>query len=287
MSLHRQSGGFWLTEKTAVPVQIRSYPVFQHEAEDFACSTILASLDNGGTFYPEDELVARYSEQLVAYVEERVYATFYSKDRLEQEIEQYLYKSLLRNALNFDFYDNKLDDVKKEFSFLYQLVDYFYQTFLAENITLDTYQLGTLTLIFREHVLKNKIAGRNLKHVVVITNSAKEKSNFFSQQLVYHFDTKVIAILNLNEIHQLKYLTFDNLITFSNRISTILNENGFPNIKVNYYFHQKDIDHLTKLNFSNNSHRKLIAEHFAAELQTVSVAQLADYLKEYYPNFFV
>ncbi len=68
----------------------------------------------------------------------------------------------------------------------------------------DEHQLSTLTLIFREHVLKNKIAGRNLKKIVIITNSAKEKSNFFSQQLLYYFDTQVIAILNINELYQLK-----------------------------------------------------------------------------------
>lgn len=68
----------------------------------------------------------------------------------------------------------------------------------------DEHQLSTLTLIFREHVLKNKIAGRNLKKIVIITNSAKEKSTFFSQQLLYYFDIQVIAILNINELYQLK-----------------------------------------------------------------------------------
>jgi hypothetical protein len=135
--------------------------------------------------------------------------------------------------------------------------------------------------------LKNKIAGRNLKKIVIITNSAKEKSNFFSQQLLYYFDTQVIAILNINELYQLKYLKFDNLMTFSNRISTILNENGFPNIKVNYYFHPTDIDYLTKLNFSNNSHRKLIAADFVSEIQQCPSESLSHYLKDTYPNFFV
>ncbi|WP_155988482.1 hypothetical protein [Tetragenococcus muriaticus] len=63
-----------------------------------------------------------------------------------------------------------MDDVKKEFSFLYQLVDYCYQKDLAKRIDLDQYQLSTLTLLFRNHVLKNKIAGRNLKRIDIIQN---------------------------------------------------------------------------------------------------------------------
>lgn len=288
LSLRRQQLAYVMTQKDNLPVSVHEYTLFQHEQEDFALSMILASLDNHGKImYPNDSLVVTCRTQLLTYVEERVHTTFYSKEQLENNLDQYLYKCLIRHFLKYDFYDNKLDDVKKEFSFLYQLVEYCYDRFLSEKITLDERQISTLTLIFREHVLKNKIAGRNLKKVVIITNSAKEKSTFFSQQLLYYFDTKVIAILNINELYQLKYLKFDNLMTFSNHISTILNENGFPNIKVNYYFHSSDIDYLTKLNFSNNSHRKLVASDFVSEIKEIPAEHLNGYLKETYPNFFV
>lgn len=288
LSLRRQQLTHFINHRNNVPVKIHKYRLFHHEQEDFALSMILASLDNHGKImYPNDSLVITCRTQLFSYVEDRIYTTFYSKEQLTRNLDQYLYKCIMRHFLNYDFYDNKLDDVKKEFSFLYQLVEYCYQRYLSKKITLDEHQLSTLTLIFREHVLKNKIAGRNLKKIVIITNSAKEKSNFFSQQLLYYFDTQVIAILNINELYQLKYLKFDNLMTFSNRISTILNENGFPNIKVNYYFHPTDIDYLTKLNFSNNSHRKLIAADFVSEIQQCPSESLSHYLKDTYPNFFV
>lgn len=288
ISLHRIENGFVITKKYHSPVKVQTYHSFGQEEEDFSFSCVLASLDNNGTnFYPKDSLVITIRKQLVKYVEERIITTFYSRKELNYEIEQYLYKCLVRNFLNYDLYDNKLDDVKKEFSFLYQLVDYCYQKSLATKIYLDQYQLSTLTLLFRNHVLKNKISGRNLKRVVVITNSAKEKSNFFSQQFVYFFDAKVVAILNINEIYQLQNLKYDSLITFSNRISTILDENGLPNIKVNYYFHSEDIKYLAKLNFSHNSQRKIIAEQFVNEIKHIPNEELADYLKKYYANFFV
>lgn len=197
LSLRRQQLAYVMTQKDNLPVSVHEYTLFQHEQEDFALSMILASLDNHGKImYPNDSLVVTCRTQLLTYVEERVHTTFYSKEQLENNLDQYLYKCLIRHFLKYDFYDNKLDDVKKEFSFLYQLVEYCYDRFLSEKITLGERQISTLTLIFREHVLKNKIAGRNLKKVVIITNSAKEKSTFFSQQLLYYFDTKVIAILN-------------------------------------------------------------------------------------------
>ncbi|GBD73536.1 helix-turn-helix domain-containing protein [Tetragenococcus halophilus] len=288
ISLHRTENNYFITKKHASPVKIQTFSLFNQAEENFSFSNVLASLDNNGeNFYPKDELVISIRKQFVQYVEERIITTFYSREELDQEIEQYLYKCLVRNFLDYDFYDNKLDDVKKEFSFLYQLVDYCYQEYLPRGIKLDQYQLSTLTLLFRNHVLKNKIAGRNLKKVVVITNSAKEKGNFFSQQLVYFFDTKVIAILNINEIYQLKNLKYDNLITFSNRISTILDENGFSNIKVNYYFHSEDIEYLAKLNFSYNFQRKIITEQFVNEIKEISAENLTSYLKEHYANFFV
>lgn len=84
----------------------------------------------------------------------------------------------------------------------------------------------------------------------------------------------------------MKNLKYDNLITFSNRISTILDENGFSNIKVNYYFHSEDIEYLAKLNFSYNFQRKIITEQFVNEIKEISAENLTSYLKEHYANFF-
>ncbi|MGG5329373.1 hypothetical protein [Enterococcus sp. AZ163] len=264
------------------------YHFFQTQLEDQAFSCVLASLDNDGqAIYQTNSFIHQLATQLADYVEERILTTFYTKESLIQELEHYLSKCLFRNRLNFDFYDNKLDDVKLEFSFLFQLVEYFYETQLAASFRLDEYQLSTLTLLFREHVLKNKIAGRNRKKIMIVTNSAKEKSDFFAQQLSYYFDTEVVGYLNLHEIHRLSGFKFDHLITFSNRISSILTESSYPNIKLNYYLHEEDRKYLMKLNFSLNSQRKLISKAFTREIASIPSEQLADFLKKNYSDFFV
>ncbi|MCD5002635.1 helix-turn-helix domain-containing protein [Enterococcus saccharolyticus] len=288
LSLHRTKQGFTIQQEPDFPVVVPEYTFYHQTKEDRVFSHLLASLDNNGRpIYSYDPTIQSLSNACIAYVEERILTTFYTKKELQQELEQYLYKCVLRKNFHYDFYDNKLDDVEKEFSFLYQLVEYYCLNNIHETIALNKHQISTITLLFREHVLKNKIAGRNLKKVVIITNSAKEKSDFFSQQLLYHFDTQIVAILNIDEIYKLKLLKFDNLMTFSNRISTILLENGFPNIKVNYYFHATDLEYLTKLGFSSNSHRKLLAQDFVQTIETIPKNDLADYLKQTFPNFFI
>lgn len=269
-----------------LPVKI--LPLFSSESENSYFGALLASLDNHGiSLYQKNDCLTEISSRLISYIEERVLTHFYSRPILQQEISHYLYKSIIRNQLAYDFYDNKLDDVKKEFSFLYQLVEFFYVHELAEIFYLGPYQLATLTLIFREHVLKNKVSGRNRKKIVVVTNSAQEKSDFFAQQLSYHFDTEIVATINLHELYRLKHLQFDHLLTFSNRIATILNEEGYPNIKVNYYFHDEDLAHLNKRNFSSNYNRKLIAEQLSMQLEQIEPQNWAGFLKMHYPNFFV
>ncbi|PAB00364.1 hypothetical protein AKL21_10155 [Enterococcus canintestini] len=277
-----------IEESFKSPLPVKIWSLFSNSTEDFYFSCLLASLDNQGTsLYKKNDRLTGLSNRLITYIEERILTHFYSRLVLQHEISHYLYKCILRNQLSYDFYDNKLDDVKNEFPFLYQLVEYFYIHELAEEFYLGTYQLATLTLIFREHVLKNKVAGRNRKRIVVVTNSAQEKSDFFSQQLSYHFDTEIIATINLHELYRLKHLQFDHLLTFSNRIATILNEEGYPNIKVNYYFHDEDLAYLSKRNFSSNYNRKLIADQFIDTLQQQNPANWSDFLKEKYPNFFV
>ncbi|MGM0214490.1 helix-turn-helix domain-containing protein [Enterococcus sp. AZ109] len=288
LSLNRLANQHSLSTVPEFLVPPPSYAFFQVSVEDLVYSSILASLDNDGPpIYQANALIQNIVAELVDYVEHRIVTTFYTKESLKLEIEHYLYKCLFRNELNFDFYDNKLDDVKGEFPFLFQLVEYFYETQLSSSFQLDEYQISTLTLLFREHVLKNKIAGRNRKKIIIVTNSAKEKSDFFAQQLNYYFDAEVVDYVNLHQIYKLGAFKYDHLITFSNRISGILTENGYPNIKLNYYLHEEDRKYLVKLNFSLNSQRKLVSEDFTKEIQAIPPEQLNTFLKQKYPDFFV
>lgn len=144
-----------------------------------------------------------------------------------------------------------------------------------------------MTLILRKHVLANKIAGRNTKKVVLISNSAIEKTGFFAELLQYHFDVEVVATLNIAELHVLHDLDFEELICFSNRIAKSLHDLGFHCIKVPYFLHHEDIDYLLGLGFSSNSHRKLLASEFTRRFAEDNPPDIEDYLRRTYPNIFI
>ncbi len=266
----------------------REAVVTSSDGENLLANALLASLDSS------TELEIAHSEQIwgmcesfVDAVEARIVTTFYSKRALVREIYRYISKLSIRRALRYDFYDNKLDDVAAELSFLFDQVGRAYAEHLDSFVTLNEAQLSTLTLILRKHVLANKIAGRNTKKVVLISNSAIEKTGFFAELLQYHFDVEVVATLNIAELHVLHDLDFEELICFSNRIAKSLHDLGFHCIKVPYFLHHEDIDYLLGLGFSSNSHRKLLASEFTRRFAEDNPPDIEDYLRRTYPNIFI
>lgn len=268
--------------------EIPDFFFFNEKEENNLINAILASLDyNKNLSIPTSPELAEQCDQFVEKVEQNIVTTFYTRTVLIQEIYDYIYKVKIRNTLKYDFYDNKLDHVSEELPFLFKQVTNAYRHSIEPTISMSKEQLSTLVLIFRKHVLKNKIMGRNTKKIVIISNSAKEKTAFFAEQLTYHFDVDIIDTLHINELYLLNHLNFDTLITFSNRISKSLQNLDFPIIKTPYFLHHEEIDYLLKLSFSSNSHRKLVAEEFVEKVQSIEKDQLSEYLKEVYPNFFV
>ncbi|MFT3943955.1 MAG: helix-turn-helix domain-containing protein [Ancrocorticia sp.] len=270
-----------------------SYPIFVDDgeagaSENLLANALLASLDSSSELeIAHSEQIWGMCERFVDAVEARIVTTFYSKRALVREIYRYISKLSIRRALRYDFYDNKLDDVAAELSFLFEQVGRAYSEHLECFMTLTQAQLSTLTLILRKHVLANKIAGRNTKKVVLISNSAIEKTGFFAELLQYHFDVEVVATLNIAELHVLHDLDFEELICFSNRIAKSLHDLGFHCIKVPYFLHHEDIDYLLGLGFSSNSHRKLLASEFTRRFAEDNPPDIEDYLRRTYPNIFI
>ncbi|WP_313469389.1 helix-turn-helix domain-containing protein [Carnobacterium sp.] len=286
---HRTSAHVFITEKYPIPLTLTNYYFVSDLNENVILNCLFCSLDfNGKSPTLLDKLLEKATHYLIHTVENQIITTFYTKNALFEQCYHYLYKAILRNFLNFDFYDNKLEDTKKEYSYLFHIVSsVLNESDLKYYFPLDENQIATLTLIFRNHVLKNKVSGRNRKKVVIVTNSAKEKTNFFAETLVHHVDIEIMDSVHINELHLLSSLKFDYLITFSNRISAILIENHYPVIKLNYYLHDDDIEILLNIGFSNSSNRKLLAKDFCKEISTVPQNEREEYLIANYPSFFI
>ena len=50
---------------------------------------------------------------------------------------------------------------------------------------LNHFQIASLTLIFRKFTNRNKLAGRNRKKLVIVTNSSIEKIDFFMERMKF------------------------------------------------------------------------------------------------------
>lgn len=271
-----------------LPLKITNYTIMKNTNENSIINSLLCSLDfNEQKTLQFDSKLGGVTQSIIQSVEEKIITTFYTKNTLFKQCYDFLYKVTLRNFLKYEFYDNKLEDTKKEFPFLFNVLSSELTNYNKDFYTLNENQIATLTLIFRNHVLKNKISGRNRKRIIIVTNSAKEKTNFFAELLNYYMDVEIIEDIHINELYRIRLLKFDYLITFSNRISSILAENNYPVIKLNYYLHDEDIDLLLNLNFSSNSNRKLIAEDICKELNSIPQNEHVAYLINNYPNFFI
>lgn len=135
--------------------------------------------------------------------------------------------------------------------------------------------------------MENKVIGRNSKKIVIVTNSAVEKTNFFVKNLRHHLEVTVVDILNINEIYLIEDLNFDIIITFSNRIASLLAEQNYSCIKLKFYFDQKDIDLLLKLGFSSSSRRKILSDYFINEISDLNSNEIKKLLLNKYNSHFL
>ncbi len=225
------------------------------------------------------------SKRFVEMLQSHILTHLYTKENLIQEIYYFIYKCHIRKNYHFSFYDNKLEDTQRQLPNLYHLIKE--SPFISDVMKLSDDQVSTLALLVRKHIMENKLLGRNTKRIVVVTNSSIEKADFFTANLNHFLDIEVVKIIHINEIFKLEQLDYDFILTFSNRLETLIKEQGFSCKKLNYYFHQQDIDELLQAGFSSSSRRKILAEPLLKQVDTLSKEDRASWLRHAYPSHFL
>ena len=92
--------------------------------------------------------------------------------------------------------------------------------------------------------------------------------------------------MNINELHQLKTIPFDLLITFTNKISSYLKYYQLDYIKVNFHLTQDDITLLRKQGLSR-AKKKIPAAQFAKLAAGMDEQQLRAFVEQRYPGIFI
>ncbi|MCD8223047.1 MAG: PRD domain-containing protein [Clostridiales bacterium] len=284
----RLDNGYPLTSVKILPVSTHDHRMFQESAENEFANQLISALDfTSHVLPPLNETLSSLSEQMIREVQQQIITGILDDHCIYEEVYSYLHKCLIRNQYHFSFYDNKLEDTRQYYNNLYDVlkaavkpIEQFY------DFSLSHFQLASLTLIFRKFINKNKLAGRNQKRLIIVTNSSVEKTGFFMEKLKLRVDVRLEEVIHINELYLLEQMEYDHLIVFSNRIATLLHDLGYSCIKLHFYPTEDDFQFLFRQGFST-SRRKLKAPAFAAEISGLDPAGLSRYLVEHYSDFFI
>lgn len=291
LSLFRMKHNHFIKARKDIDLYVHKWLFFDYEdeTENNFLDYIIASLDyNENAPYIIDEQLSKITKHFIDEIQQNIITTFHQFQPLFKDVYTYLYKCIIHSQYGFNFYDNKLDDTYKFLPGLFSTVSKKIKILEDQyNIQFTQSQISTLTLIFRKFIMENKVIGRNTKRIVIVTNSAIEKTNFFIENLRHYLDITVIDIININELYLIEKLNYDMIITFSNRIATLLAEQNFSCVKLKFYFDQKDIDILVKAGFSNSSRRKIIADTLIREIAQMNPAEMKKFLLEKYSSHFL
>lgn len=266
-------------------------PLCLHKAfstEELLRHYFIHSLDQNSTELPLIDL--RLYATLRAFfteVSKNIITAIIYPDALLHELYQYIQKCILRSILGYSLFDNNLSSTEKHYPNLFHIVQQSIQVLeSAYQLNLDKNQLSTITLIIKKHINSSKLSGRNRKTVIIVTNSAVEKIDFFISHLKFHLDIDVKESINIHEKERLKDLDADIVVTFSNRISWLLNEMKVEHIKVNYHLKDNDIRIFMDHGFSSNLNRKLSTHDFLDAIEGKSREEIHEILKKNYINYF-
>ncbi|WP_192797129.1 PRD domain-containing protein [Klebsiella aerogenes] len=263
--------------------------LFGDETENRFLNHFIISLDHNVEHLSlVDILLHEYIRSLIHRIQSRIVTSITQHQGLFDEVYLYVQKCIIRNKYNYTIYDNNLSKTHKHFPDLFfGVMDALHDIELAYQLKFEQNQVATLCLIFKKFIINNKLAGRNLRNVAIVTNSAAEKVSFFIASLKSYVEVSETATINIHEISRLMDFSHHLTIVFSNRISMLLDQQGIPHLKLNYYLQHTDIEKLLACGLSSNLNRKISADTFINDIRNISQAELPRYLRLKYGSHFL
>lgn len=289
LMFYRNDLGFHEDRKVETNVEVQpSFRLIDHPLENHTLTNLLLSMDTMNRRTGQNIRKPFLESKISGFIDDiqkNIITFIHSRDELSRDIYQFIFKCTVRKVYGFNFYDKKLDGTSEEFPELFSIIAE--NPFISEELQLSDDQVSTLTLIFRKHIIENKVLGRNTKNIVMVTNSSIEKADFFSSNLNHYLDIRIVKTLHINELHQLEKLEYDHIITFSNRIAMLIEGEGFECIKLNYHFRADEVKMLLDMGFSSSSRRKILAGRLMDSLEGMEREEAISYLIREYPSHFL
>ncbi|SFC05307.1 hypothetical protein SAMN04488102_102338 [Alkalibacterium subtropicum] len=289
ISLSRIEKGHPINKPPKEMPPVKHYDLLANAIESRYLDYLIASLNFKEPLeFPQDEGLESVVHELLRTVQEKMHIHFHTYRDVVNECYAYIYKCRIKNKLDYFFYDDKLDNTKQMFPDLFEIIENETLKHSSLVFSLTEHQLSVLCLIISRFMIKNRSITKDKQKVLIITNSSVEKVLFFLETLQEHVSLEMVSYLTINELYRLNSLEFDSIITFSNRITGLLNELGWESLKLNFYLNSDDIKVLLDNGFKSNRSRKIVASNLVKELSDLgSEREKVKYLKKYYGEIMI
>lgn len=275
-----------------IPNDLKLQPLnlylFNDSFENRAFNQVASMIDfNPTVMMPHNQTLYNHIKNMYKKIINHLNLEIKTHEEAIQELYLYVYRQYFHEHFNYVYEDKLVKNIKRYFPDIVPV--------LKENLSnLEEYldfkfhdeHLTSLTLIIAKWNLRNRFYGSNKKRIALVTNVAFERVNYFIEALHEKIDFDLVKTLDINEIDILKDLDYDIVLSFSNRIYTVLKNSGFDSLKVNYFITNEDILLLHNLGFETP--RTLIdTKHFLETLNHIPDKQKHQYLKDNYPTIFM
>lgn len=213
---------------------------------------------------------------------------FYTEEQVFQELYTYLYKKIFVHYYHIELSDKLVKNTEQYEYKIYNCISR-YASFFQEDwkFQMNPDHISAITLIIKKWILRNNTIGREKKRLILITNTIQEKLEYFIETLKEYIDFKIIAILDINELYQIKNLSYHYIITLSDRTSLVLEKLGYSYVRLHFFLTDSDIVLLKSLGFPTKA-SKFIAHNLIGQIfSNHSEKSAEEYLFEHYGDYFI
>lgn len=289
LALHRLKRGHEITDVSALSF-INTVPFFLFDSpnENRFLDVLVSSLSaTWRAFTLYDRPLIDAVGQFIERIEPALTTQLQNRQACFAEVYPFIYSAIVQNKFDLWFEDKKLQGVRARYPQLWESVRHAL-AFIEQHygIRFSGVHMATLLLILKKYELQNRLVSEPRKRIIIVTNSSESKIGYFKEVLHAWFHIDIVACVNINELHQLKTIPFDLLITFTNKISSYLKYYQLDYIKVNFHLTQDDITLLRKQGLSR-AKKKIPAAQFAKLAAGMDEQQLRAFVEQRYPGIFI
>ncbi|MDR2007786.1 MAG: helix-turn-helix domain-containing protein [Alphaproteobacteria bacterium] len=271
-----------------MPIQPLNFDFYPDINENIAFNSVLASLDFQKPLdFSENKDLMKVCLRFMENIGKQLNIEFYTKKSAALEVYHFMYRSLFGIYLGLSYEDKISIHTKEKFSELFNVVaGEMGEIETAYGIKFTEGHYTTATLIVKKWLSKNEISAFNKKKIIIVSNTFHEHISFFVESLADLVEVDFIGYYNIQELESIKNISFDHIITVSERVHNIVLAMGLPSIQVDFLLEDEDIKLLLQNGFSRKRH-KYLAATLLAELENKSPEEIKEILLEEYGDVFI